>query len=101
MGVLTYSYLERFTHRIRAATINGVAPTRVNISSGIYPVSRPLFIYVNDAHLLTTDGLADYAAEFVSLCAAGADGYLVDEGLVPMPKLELLRQRRIVAQLQR
>ncbi len=101
MGVMTYSYLEQFPYRIRAATVNGVAPTRVNISSGIYPVSRPLFIYVNDEHLSLTNGLADYAAEFVSLCAAGADGYLLSEGLVPLPMPELLQQRRNVARLQR
>jgi hypothetical protein len=35
------------------------------------------------------------------LCASGADGYLLDEGLVPMQMPELLRQRRIVARLQR
>jgi phosphate transport system substrate-binding protein len=101
MGVMTYSYLEQFSHRIRAATVDGIAPTRTNISSGIYPISRPLFLYVNDEHLPTTNGLADYAAEFVSLCASGADGYLLDEGLVPMQMPELLRQRRIVARLQR
>jgi phosphate transport system substrate-binding protein len=101
LGVMTYSYLEQFPHRIRAAAVNGVAPTRVNISSGTYPISRPLFIYVNDEHLQLTDGLADYAAEFVSLCAAGANGYLLEEGLVPLPMPELLRQRRIVARLQR
>jgi len=101
MGVMTYSYLEQFSHRIRAATVDGIAPTRTNISSGIYPISRPLFLYVNDEHLPRTDGLADYAAEFVSLCASGADGYLLDEGLVPMQMPELLRQRRIVSRLQR
>lgn len=101
LGVMTYSYLEQFPYRIRAAAVNGMAPTRVNISSGTYPISRPLFIYVNDEHLQLTDGLADYAAEFVSLCAAGANGYLLEEGLVPMPMPELLRQRRIVARLQR
>jgi hypothetical protein len=37
----------------------------------------------------------------VSLCAAGANGYLLEEGLVPMPMPELLRQRRVVAGLQR
>jgi phosphate transport system substrate-binding protein len=101
LGVMTYSYLEQFPYRIRAATVNGAAPTRVNISSGTYPISRPLFIYVNDQHLEVTDGLADYAAEFVSLCAAGANGYLLEEGLVPLPMRELLRQRKVVARLQR
>jgi phosphate transport system substrate-binding protein len=101
MGILTYSFLEQFPHRIRAAMVNGVAPTQANISSAIYPISRPLFIYVNDDHLPISTGLADFAAEFVSLCAAGADGYLLDEGLVPLPMPELLRQRKIVARLQR
>jgi phosphate transport system substrate-binding protein len=101
LGLMTYSYLEQFPYRIRAASVNGAAPTRVNISSGVYPIARPLFIYVNDQHLEATDGLADYAAEFVSLCAAGANGYLLEEGLVPLPMRELLRQRKIVARLQR
>jgi phosphate transport system substrate-binding protein len=101
MGIMTYSYLEQFPNRIGAAAINGITPTRMSISSGTYPFSRPLFIYVNGEHLLTTNGLADYAAEYVSFCAAGATGYLLDEGLVPLPMLELLRQRKIVARLQR
>ncbi len=101
MALLTYQYLEEFPNRIRAATVNGVAPTRSTIPSGIYPISRPLFLYVKDAHLRSISGLADFAGEFLSLCAAGADGYLIDEGLVPLPKAELHRQRAIVARLQR
>jgi phosphate transport system substrate-binding protein len=101
MGILTYSYLEQFPKRITAATVNDVSPTRTNISSGLYLVSRPLFIYVNGDHLTSTTGLADYAAEFVSLCAAGANGYLLNEGLVPLPMENLLRQRKIVARLRR
>ncbi len=101
MGVMTFSFLEQFPQRIRAASVNGVAATRVNISSEVYPLSRPLFIYVNDNQLPLTTGLPDYAAEFLSLCAAGANGYLLDEGLVPLPMAELLRQRKIVARLQR
>jgi phosphate transport system substrate-binding protein len=101
LGILTYSYLEQFPNRIHAATIDGVLPSQANIPSGAYPLSRPLFIYVKEAHLKTTLGLADYATEFLSLCAAGAHGYLVDEGLVPLPSAELLRQRAAVARLQR
>ena len=100
-GILTYSYLEQFGNRIHAATINGVTPSQATIPSGTYPLSRPLFIYVNEAHLKTTVGLADFAAEFLSLCAAGAHGYLVDEGLVPLPTRELLSQRAAVARLER
>jgi len=101
VGVLSYSYLEQFANRIHAATVNDVAPSRATIPSGVYPLSRPLFIYVKDAHLKTRLGLADYAAEFLSFCAAGAHGYLADEGLVPLPMPELLEQRAVVARLQR
>ena len=101
VGILTYSYLEQFHNRIHAGSVNGIEPSRVNIPSGMYPLSRPLFIYVKEAHLKSTVGLADYAAEFLSLCAAGAHGYLPDEGLVPLPTPELLSQRAAVARLQR
>jgi phosphate transport system substrate-binding protein len=101
LGILTYSYLEQFRNRIQAMTIDGVVPSRATIPTGTYPISRPLFMYVKDAHLKTTTGLADYAAEFLSFCAAGAHGYLSDEGLVPMPASELLIQHGIVARLAR
>jgi phosphate transport system substrate-binding protein len=100
-GILTYSYLEQFQNRIHVQTVNGIAPSRATIPLGTYPLSRPLFIYVKEAHLKTTTGLADYAAEFLSFCAAGAHGYLPDEGLVPLPMPELLAQRAAVARLQR
>jgi phosphate transport system substrate-binding protein len=101
MGVLTYSYLEQFPNRINAATVGHIAPNRTTISSGTYPISRPLFVYVKDAHVGSTTGLADFAAEFLSFCAAGANGYLLDEGLVPLPAAELRHERAVVARLQR
>lgn len=100
-GILTYSYLDQFPNRIHAATVDGVAASPTAIVSALYPVSRPLFMYINEAHLDTTMGLADFAAEFLSFCAAGRSGYLSSEGLVPMPMPQLLRQRAIVARLQR
>ncbi len=101
IGILTYSYLDQFSHRIHAGTIDGVAPSSVSISSGAYPMSRPLFMYVKQDHLKSTTGLADFAAEFLSFCAAGAHGYLADQGLVPLPRAELLAARAAVARLQR
>jgi hypothetical protein len=91
--------LAQFPNRIQAATLQGVAPSRLTIPAGGYPVSRPLYIYVKEEHLNTTAGLADYVAEFLSSCAAGSNGYLLDEGLVPLPMPELTRQRAIAARL--
>jgi phosphate transport system substrate-binding protein len=99
IGILTYSYLEQFANRIHAGTIDGVEPSVTSISSGAYPMSRPLFIYVKQSHLKSILGLADFATEFLSFCAAGTHGYLADEGLVPLPSSELLRQRAAVAAL--
>ena len=101
VGILTYSYLEQFPTRLRAGSIESVAPTRAAISAGAYPISRPLFIYVKDSHLGSSVGLADYAAEFLSSCAAGANGYLAQSGLVPLSVPEMQRQRAIIARLQR
>jgi phosphate transport system substrate-binding protein len=98
-GILTYSYLEQFTNRIHAGAIDGVEPSVKSISSGVYPLSRPLYIYVKRSHLTTVVGLADFATEFLSFCAAGTHGYLADEGLVPLPSSELLQQRAAVATL--
>jgi phosphate transport system substrate-binding protein len=99
IGILTYPYLEQFANRIHAGKIDGVEPSVTSISTGAYPMSRPLFIYVKQSHLKSILGLADFATEFLSLCAAGTHGYLADEGLVPLPGAELLRQRAIVAAL--
>lgn len=100
IGVLTYSYLEQFSNRIHSLSVEGISPSRSTIASANYPLSRPLYMYVKTEHLGIVTGLADYAAEFLSSCAAGANGYLSAEGLVPMPIPELRSQRAVVAQLQ-
>jgi len=93
VAVFTYSYLEQNRDKIRAATVDGIAASLETIADAKYPISRPLFIYVKKAHVGVIPGLAEYVAEFVSDRAAGADGYLVDKGLIPMPKKELDVQR--------
>ncbi len=99
-AILPYSYLEQFGTRIQAASVDSVNPSRSTITSGRYPIVRPLLIYIKEAHVASKTGLVDYLAEFLSFCASGNHGYLSDEGLVPMPVSELLTQRAIAAQLQ-
>ena len=95
MAVFTFSYLDQNHDKIHAAAVNGVAASLATISSGKYPISRPLFIYVKRSHVGVVPGLAQYVQEFVSARAAGADGYLADKGLIPMPKAELLTQQAL------
>ena len=88
VGVFGLSFLLNNTNKIYAATINGVAPSTDTIASGEYPVSRPLYFYVKNAHLDVVPGLQEYIEFFVSDDIAGPDGPLAEYGLVSDPELE-------------
>lgn len=87
VGVFGLSFYENNTDKLKVATVNGVMPSVESIASGEYPVSRPLFIYVKKAHIGQIAGLNEFAAFFVSDDMAGADGAMVEYGLVPDPEL--------------
>ena len=88
LGVFGYSYLEENTDKIQGSIVGGVEPTFENIASGKYPVSRPLFIYVKNAHVKSIPGIREYVVEFTSEKAIGDEGYLADRGLIPAPQAE-------------
>jgi phosphate transport system substrate-binding protein len=48
ISMLTISAPMRAEPRIRALTIDGVAPTKENVVAGLYPVRRPLFLVYNE-----------------------------------------------------
>lgn len=75
--------------------MSGVTPSTESISTGEYPVSRPLFFYVKKAHIGVIPGLKEYAEFFVSDEIAGPDGPLADYGLVADP--ELAKTQGVVA----
>jgi phosphate transport system substrate-binding protein len=66
-----------------------VTPTFETISSGDYPVSRPLYFYIKRAHVGKIPGIQEYAVEFTSNKAMGEDGYLPERGLIPLADEEL------------
>jgi phosphate transport system substrate-binding protein len=99
LAVFTFSYLDQNRDKIHAATVEGVSASLETISSGRYPLSRPLFIYVKQSHLKEVPGLAAFVQEYVSERAAGDDGYLAEKGLIPMPKAQLVAQRAAAAKL--
>jgi len=95
VGVFTFSYVDQNRDKIQASKIDGITVSLETISSGQYPISRPLFIYVKKGHVGVIPGLAEFAQEFVSEKAAGKEGYLVDKGLIPAPAPELKAQQAI------
>ena len=84
LGVFGYSFLENNMDTVKAATIDGVAPTFETISNGTYPVSRSLYIYVKKANIGVTPGLREFVNAFVSDAATGKGGYLQQRGLIPL-----------------
>jgi phosphate transport system substrate-binding protein len=87
LGVFGLSFYQNNTDKLEVATVSGVFPSVETISSGDYPISRPLYFYVKDAHLEVIPGLREYVQFFVSDEMAGPDGPLAQYGLVPDPEL--------------
>ena len=87
LGVFGLSFYQNNTDKLEVATVSGVFPSVETISSGDYPISRPLYFYVKDAHLEVIPGLREYVQFFVSDDMAGPDGALAQYGLVPDPEL--------------
>ena len=87
-GVFGFSFLDQNADKVQGAPIDDVEPTFDNIANGTYPVSRPLYFYVKNAHVESIPGLKEYLTEFTSEKAWGPDGYLTDKGMIPMPEVE-------------
>ncbi len=92
-GIFGFSHLDQNTDKLKAATIDDVAPTFDAIANLDYPLSRPLYFYIKKDHVPTIPGLREFLLELTSERALGEDGYLVDRGLVPLP----LDERRLEA----
>jgi len=86
LGIFGYSFLDNNRDKIQAVSIDGVAPEADSISSGEYPVARSLFFYVKLAHLDVIPGLEEYVDLFLAEKMIGDMGYLLEEGLIPLPQ---------------
>jgi phosphate transport system substrate-binding protein len=87
-GVFGFSFLDQNTDKVQGALVDGVAPSFESIAEGQYPISRPLFFYVKQAHVGAIPGLPEFTEEFVSERAMGEEGYLALKGLVPLRAAE-------------
>lgn len=85
-GVFGYSYLEQNTDRLTPATIEGVEPEYDDISEGVYPIARSMYVYVKNQHVAAVPGIAEWVEELTSEDAFGPFGYLADRGLVALPE---------------
>jgi phosphate transport system substrate-binding protein len=100
LGIFGFSFLDQNTDKIQGSFVDGVEPTFDAIADGKYPVSRPLFFYVKKAHTDVIPGIKEYLMEFTSEKAWGADGYLGEKGLIPMPDAERAKYQMDVEKMQ-
>jgi len=80
VGIFGFSYLEENADKLKGIAVNGVTPTYDTISGFKYPGSRPLYIYVKNAHANAIPAVRAYAAEFTKESAFGPNGYLRRQG---------------------
>ena len=96
LGIFGFSFLDQNSGKIQGSIINGIMPNFEAIQNGSYTISRPLYFYIKTEHLALIPGIKEYLQEFLSEAAIGDEGYLVNEGLVPLPETERTRIRQSV-----
>ena len=94
LGIFGFSFLDQNADKVKGSNIDNQPITFENIASGAYPVSRPLYFYVKNAHRGKVQGLDEFLAEFTAETTFGDDGYLIDKGLIPSPANKRAQFRR-------
>lgn len=98
-GVFGFSFLDQNSDTLQGSKVDGTAPTFEGISDGSYPVSRPLYFYVKNAHVGKIPGILEFLTEFTSEASMGEEGYLTDKGLIPLGEEKLSAIRSSVLSL--
>lgn len=81
MGYFGYSYFNENQDQLSAFNLDGQAPTAESITSGEYPLSRPLLIYVSAAAMERPE-----VGAFVRYYLENAVGLAEGQGYVPAPQ---------------
>ncbi len=96
LGIFGFSFLEQNDDKVQGSLVEGTAPEFETIADGSYPISRPLYFYVKNAHIKSIPGMKEFLDEFTSEAAMGEDGYLLDKGLIPLSEAERTALREAV-----
>jgi phosphate transport system substrate-binding protein len=98
LGIFGYSYLEQNLDKVQGSTINNITPTFDNISTGKYPISRSLYVYVKEQHYDMKPELKVFVQTLISEDTIGEDGYLVYKGLIPVTNEDLNETQELAYQ---
>lgn len=98
-GIFGFSFLDQNSDKLQGSIIDKQEPTFEAIADGSYPVSRPLYFYVKNAHVGKVPGILEFLTEYTSDAAMGDEGYLTDKGLIPLGEEKLANVRSNVLSL--
>jgi phosphate transport system substrate-binding protein len=85
LGIFGYSFVYENLDQLKGVKLDGVEPNLETIADFSYPVARPLYFYVKNAHRGVIPNLQEMIEEYVSDAALAPGGYLTERGLVPLP----------------
>jgi len=88
LGIFGYSFLFENRDKLKDVKIDGVGSRLETIADGSYPLSRPLYIYVKNAHRGVIPNLDEFVNAYVDDDALSPDGYLAERGLVALSEDE-------------
>lgn len=93
VGILDCVAYELFEDLLVANALDGVVPDFETISDGGYSASHALYMYVKNQHYSDIPGMLAFINESTSERAFGPDGYLIDDGLIPLNPADRLAAR--------
>lgn len=96
VGIFGYSFLFENQDKLKGVKVGGVDPSFDTIADGSYPISRPLYIYIKNAHRDVIPGVKEFLAEYMNDEALGKGGYLSERGLTPLADDKLKATQEVV-----
>lgn len=97
VGIFGYSFLYENLDKLKDVKINGVEANLETIGSFEYPIARPLYIYIKNAHRGVIQGLNEFVALYTSPDMMGPGGILEERGLVVLSAEQLAAVQDAVA----
>lgn len=83
LGFIGHGSYELNKNKLKVLKLNDIEPTFETIKSGTYPLSRPLFIYINNEDLKEVE-----VKNFVQQYLQNAAGFVQQAGYIPLDQQE-------------
>jgi len=85
IGYFGFAYFVENQAKLKAISVDGIAPDQTSVDAGTYPLARPLFIY-SDAKILSEK---PQVAAFVYFYLSNVNDNIVDVGYFPAPAADI------------